>query len=847
MPEPNIKDLFTQAIALDTEGRERFIAELKVSNPDTAELLNRLIEHDDEPLTDLDRPLDLQSELPSEQSIPSEHKGLPRQFGKYRLLRRVGAGGVGIVFEAEQDVPHRRVAIKVMHPWNSDQTASDRFRHEVHALGRLDHPDIARLYECSVADLGFGPQQYLSMEFVEGVSIVKHAVEQGLSIERRIRLLKRVAQSVHSMHLKGVVHRDLKPSNVLVTNDGAPKLVDFGVASLQGAGIAPLTGTGQILGTPRYMSPEQISGNSQDVDSRTDVYSLGLLAYEMLTGALPSLDPARLTPPPLLGSIDRRLRDDIEHVVAKALEPKPEDRYQSASAFAEDLGRSLTGQSLAAKYGSFGARAVRVWKHKKKRIATSTLALVTLLTAAIAVPTSIYQNKLAVAKAEHANRMSYSFAQVTGILNYLQDDTPLAVLHNSSNYNRLLADLEPYPTSWALAASAFGLMIGMKGEAETGIAMLDESIEVATNTEDPVGFALLLCIYRKVHLHSFLKDHESVLPLSIDGYRIACDRHGSDSRMATQFALQIADLYLHTHQTEQANTYASLALNNMLSQKEPNLQDAINFRTLGPLLMRLDRFEEAEPILRQSIAEHRSIGYTKSEFFSWQVSALASIEFKRGNIKKAEHLFRLAARHAVRVTGEHSHRFVGAIQGLGVCLREQGRLEEAEFYLKKSLTLRRQMYTAPHEFIANSLVTLANLYQLMPDTTPERVEIARQGLAMRRQLETRPDEIAEAELALGALLLKHGDITEAAELLVNAEFLYSPSTNDRWRHHYAHALVLIDQILDRADTPETGNELLATYDDLLALRGEDDPWVKEINRWRTQLGAGSLTADVATD
>ena len=847
MPESNIKELFTQAIALDTEGRDRFIAELKVSNPDTAELLKRLIEHDDEPLTDLDRPLDLQSELPSEQSIPSEHKGLPRQFGEYRLLRRVGAGGVGIVFEAEQDVPRRRVAIKVLHPWNKDQTASDRFRHEVHALGRLDHPDIARLYECSIADLGFGPQQYLSMEFVEGVSIIKHAAEQRLSIERRIRLLKRVAQSVHSMHLKGVVHRDLKPSNVLVTKDGSPKLVDFGVASLQGAGFAPLTGTGQILGTPKYMSPEQISGHSQDVDSRTDVYSLGLLAYEILTGALPSLDPARLTPAPLLGSIDRRFRDDIEHVIAKALEPKPEDRYQSASAFAEDLGRSIAGQALAAKYGSVGARALRVWKHNKRRIATVTLALITLLTAAIAVPTSIYQNKLALAKAEHASRMSESFAQAAGMIHLLRQDAPLKLILKTGAYEELLAELKSHPTAWAQTASAIGLMIGLKGDVNTAQSLLEESIEVATGADDPSGYVLITCMYRMVLFQSMLQQPEEALPFALNGYSTSCDTFGSDSFMACQFAVQVADLYSRTHQVEQANRYATLALNE--TQNESGLAEHVisSRRVLGPILMRLDRLDEAEPIIREAIAWHRAWGFTKNRLYGWQISALASLRYKQGDMATAEWLFREASEIFRSADGDLSAHYLSALQSVGVCLREQGRLEEAETYVIKSLRLREAKYDAPHEYVANSLVTLANLYQLMPGTTPERIEYARQGLAMRRQLNSPPDEIAEAELALGSLLLKHGNIHEAAELLQNATLRYSPETTNRWRHEYAHALVLVDQILQSTDTSETGNELQATYASLLSAKGKDDPWVREIDRWRTHLGAGSLAVETATD
>jgi eukaryotic-like serine/threonine-protein kinase len=284
---------------------------------------------------------------------------VPDHVGRYRIVRLLGVGGMGAVYEAEQDHPRRLVALKVIRPGIVSPALLKRFTHEVEILGRLHHPGIARIYEAGVAEDG---QPFFALELIRGLPLDEYVRLHSPVLAARLELLARVCDAVQHAHEQGIIHRDLKPGNILVDEDGQPRVLDFGVARATGADLLSsmdLTRTGQLVGTLSYMSPEQVAADPAALDQRSDVYTLGVILFELLTGRLPYPlkdlplpEVARLIrehEPSRLGSIDTQLRGDVETIAAKALEKDQARRYASAADLAADIRRHLRSEPILAR------------------------------------------------------------------------------------------------------------------------------------------------------------------------------------------------------------------------------------------------------------------------------------------------------------------------------------------------------------------------------------------------------------------------------------------------------------------------------------------------------------------
>ncbi|HIN09802.1 MAG TPA: serine/threonine protein kinase, partial [Phycisphaerales bacterium] len=285
------------------------------------------------------------------------------KIGSCTLKRVIGSGGMGTVYEAVQEQPRRRVALKMMKRGITSRSATRRFEFESQTLARLKHHGVAQIYEAGTHDDGSGGVPYFVMEYIANAkSLTQYAEEKKLGTRERLAIFAKVCDAVQHGHLKGIVHRDLKPGNILVDSSGQPKVIDFGVARSTDSDLAVTTlqtDVGQLVGTLQYMSPEQVEADPNDIDVRSDVYALGVVLYELLTGKPPydvreaaiheAVRMVREEEPTKLSTIDRHLRGDIETIALKALNKERERRYQSATALREDIAHYLADEPIAAR------------------------------------------------------------------------------------------------------------------------------------------------------------------------------------------------------------------------------------------------------------------------------------------------------------------------------------------------------------------------------------------------------------------------------------------------------------------------------------------------------------------
>jgi len=389
---------------------------------------------------------------------PTEEQGDPTArvgailAGKYKLIEEIGAGGMGSVFMAQQTSPVKRaVAVKVIKAGMDSKAVLARFEAERQALAMMDHPNIARVLDAGTTEAG---RPFFVMELVKGVPITQYCDDHKLTPRQRLELFIPVCLAIQHAHQKGVIHRDIKPSNVLVAmydDRPVPKVIDFGVAKATGPTLTDrtlMTGFGAVVGTPEYMSPEQASLNNLDIDTRSDVYSLGVLLYELLTGSTPvdrkSLGQAALLeilrivreveaprPSAKLSSsatlpsvaanrgtepakLSRLMKGELDWVVLRALEKDRTRRYDTANALARDVQRYLADELVEARPPSTGYRLMKFLRRHKGQVLAATLVLLSLL-AGIVV--SAY---FAVQASESARQATQREGQVTEIAGHLK-------------------------------------------------------------------------------------------------------------------------------------------------------------------------------------------------------------------------------------------------------------------------------------------------------------------------------------------------------------------------------------------------------------------------------------------
>ncbi len=616
----------------------------------------------------------------------------PERVGPYRVRRQIGAGGMGVIYEAEQDSPRRLIALKMLRPGTVNTSVLKRFRHEAQVLGHLQHPGIAQVYEAGLADLPHGRQPFIAMELVNGEPLDVHANTYNLASSERLELLARVCDAVQHAHQKSIIHRDLKPSNVLVVTrrertvqqdavpsagasefDGLdqPKVLDFGIARATDADLQVVTvqtEVGQLVGTLAYMAPEQVAGHSDDLDTRCDVYALGVMLYKLLTGehphdltGKPVAEAARIIreeEPATVGEIDKSLRGDIETIVAKAMEKDRERRYASAAEFAADIRRFLVDQPIEARPASTFYQLSKFAKRNKGLVAglaaTFAALLIGLIGTGYFLVEARTQRNIAIAAGHAAQR-----EKEEAIAARMEADQ--VVRFQSTQ----LSDIDVPAMAEDLRAAMLDAVPAKDRDALRAILAETNLADVALTTLEA-----------------------SIFERSI---RAIDTQFGEQPRVQTRLLSTLASTLRELGMLTLAEVPARRTMEiqqTLLGNKHEETLFATS--RWAELLIAQGRFEEAEPIVR-GVYEHgsRAFGLSHPNAGRW-VNTLGTLQFSLGQLEDAEATLRNFIEYRQGANQEvDSLALTESQSNLGAILLKQKKLVEAEVYLRAAYEARR--------------------------------------------------------------------------------------------------------------------------------------------------------------
>ena len=688
---------------------------------------------------------------PSPGHLPSGKD--PVRVGPYCLLERIGHGGMGTVWIARRvdQVHHQKVAVKLLQWGLEGEEATRRFQREREILAQLEHPNIARLLDGGTAEDG---RPYLVMERIEGLPVHRYCEEHDLDVPARLRLFQKICTAVHFAHQNLVVHRDIKPANILVTEDGEPKLLDFGIAKLLSTENFPLTvvptAPGRAPMTPAWASPEQLRG--EHVVTATDIYSLGVLLFHLLTGKTPySLDGLSYLQvvravsdrePPLASNVVRaedspqspdlvrRLTGDLDSILLRALRQDPTLRYSSAEHFAQDIERHLTGLPVLARQGTFLYRSRKFVARNRVGVAVAATILGLLLTFLV---TLLDRERQITAERDRFERtagfLTQLFAQPDPKGANNPDLRAREVLDRGAQEIHSLADQPQVQADMriVIGRSYFGL-----GLYEAATREIEEALHVrrATLPEGHVQIGEALALLGQVESdRGRLELAEVHLREALDIFRRA---HTAPHPELAEGQFRLAWILERRGAYEEAKPLYRTALEQIRVLDEPELLAEI-LNGLGILLREQASYDESEALLRESLALRRERFGELHALTLGSSNSLGLLLQARGQLDEAEQIFRQALEQAQSLF-EGPHKTTATLlANLGGVLSRKGRHEEAEPFLRRAIHLTETLRFGDHPDLATYLGQLAHVEQQLGRGS-DAIETARQALAMRRRL-----------------------------------------------------------------------------------------------------------------
>ncbi|MFL6351139.1 MAG: tetratricopeptide repeat protein [Bryobacteraceae bacterium] len=767
-------------------------------------------------------------------------------IGRYHLLQKIGEGGMGEVWLAEQKQPvRRRVALKVIKAGMDTREIVARFESERQALALMDHPAIAKVY-----DAGSTPQgrPYFVMEYVAGSTITDYCDTHKLTTRERLELFIHVCEAVQHAHQKAIIHRDLKPSNILVGEvDGrpAPKIIDFGVAKALSQGLTEetmFTRVGTIVGTPEYMSPEQANSAGQDIDTRTDVYSLGVILYELLVGA-PPLDLKKAAQHELLRKLQeddapkpstklrtlgdrstlsarnrrtelavltKQLRGDLDSIALKTLEKDRARRYGSPSELSADILRYLKDEPVLATPPSTAYRLRKFAHRNRTLLATlSAFALVLVLAATVSLWQAVRATKAEHAAMIHRDRADREAAAARAVDEFLQDD----LLSQASTDSQGGADVKPDPdvkvrTLVDRAAAKAGRKFAGKpiveasiratlANAYRGLGLFDEADRQMRNAYDLSrrnrGAEAPETLQMLADLQAIETDEGEFAEGARHAETVFEARRrifgADDSR--TVVALQsLAVCYLYLGQYARAEPLLIKALQIQSRSHGYDSLDTLNTSdSLATVYIHQGRYGEADKLLRRGLESYRRVFGPEHPYTQREMFGLARCSFGKGDYAEAEQLASAVLESDRKVRGQEHADTLSSARMLARIYLAEGKLTQAESLMKS--TLQTVVRT-----LGNNHPDAVYSTEILAETSERNGEYAkaerlwRTALATsRRSLGEKHPDTVDLMQSLAGNLLEQRRCAESEAMLRAASADWSNPDPDDWRPFYGRALL----------------------------------------------------------